>query len=456
MRKLLFVCAALLIAAAYAPAFAQPAGYASEDGFIPNLNVDPDMAASGKNKSPFVFSYGGWVTPVLIDTKSGSADDSGSAIITTKLWMQMTLWPDAFIYVRGKDDYLIPGSIAKKQFNKDLDDNVYDLDMGYINMTFASGALRIAAGRKYYVIGTGLVMNGRADGGEVDIFTNIVDLKAFGAYTGYLKKDNNPYGLSSKDLSDGSKRVFAGGTIERTFANQTLYLLGLMQMDKGSEDASQKSRYQSQYYGGGLKGVLADGLDYYAEFIYEMGESYIGTTNEKADVKAMAWMLGINYYFDAAFNPAILFQYAYGSGDKDRTDAKGPTANASGDDNGFITFGTYQGGYALRPTLANLHIARLGGSFVPLYAASSPTMRRINFLFYYTYYMKDEAKGTINSGEAPNNSTDVGQGLDAAIRWGILHDLAFFVNYAAFIPGKAYVSSEPTRHFVMAGFNLSF
>lgn len=426
--------------------FAQAAPPIGED-LSYDINADPQMRPTPGEWKPFTLSYGGWITPVIIDERKGSETALTTSVTTLRLWMQSTLWKNSFIHVRGKDVYLT--GLMEKNRAKPESENTIDLDLAFIQMATPGGALRFAAGRKYFILGTGLAFNGRGDGAELNLYSRIVDIKAFGVYTGLLAKDQNPYGLSGKDISDGAKRVFVGGSIERGFVNQTAYLLALVQMDRQDEEAGTKSRYDSQYYGAGLKGLIIDGMDYYAEFIYQMGESYLrySTTGEKDTVKAMAGMFGLNYYFDAAYNPALLFQYAYGSGDDDSTDT---------DDTTFTYFGTYVGGFALRPQLKNIHIARLGFSFLPFYASEKMWLKRLNVIARYSYYMKDKPEAYASAGEGPLEERFLGHGADFSLRWAIFSDLSFFVNYGLFLPGDAYSSSEGTRNFVMGGFNLVF
>lgn len=422
--------------------FAQAAPPIGED-LSYDLNADPQMRPAPAAWKPFTLSYGGWITPVIIDERKGSETALTTSITTMRLWMQSTLWKNSFIYVRGKDVYLT--GLMEKNRTKPESENTIDLDLAFIQMATPGGALRFSAGRKYFILGTGLAFNGRGDGAELNIFSRFVDVKAFGVYTGLLAKDQNPYGLSGKDFSDGAKRVFAGGTIERGIVNQTLYLLAMIQMDRQEEEAGVESTYDSQYYGAGLKGLIVDGMDYYAEFIYQMGENNLETP--KKDIKAMAGMFGLNYYFDAAFNPALLFQYAYGSGDDDTADDEDTT---------FTYFGTYVGGFALRPQLRNIHIARLGFSFVPFYSSEKAWLKRMNVIARYSYYMKDKVETPASVGEGPLEERFLGHGADLSLRWAIFSDLSFFVNYGLFLPGDAYSSSEGTRNFVMGGFNLVF
>lgn len=444
----------------------------SADEFFPEVKGSEEIPFVPLERRPFTLSYGGWITPTLIDEEK--TDSTSTSSTTAKLWVKSTLWQNAFIYVRGKDtftwNFRKPGGSSI-----DTTDNVVDLDVAYIGMANRYQNMKLFVGRKFYILGTGLVFSGRGDGIEASYVNPIVDVKVFGAYTGLLAKDSNPYKLSDKDISKGSKRIFAGGTLEKSFLNQTAYVLGMAQIDNGRQEMNVKSRYQSQYYGAGLKGLIIDGLDYYAEGVYERGFSYFKGSegekylnqqlnlnnpnvlkNHKKEVSAFAALAGVNYYLPTILNPTILFQYAFGSGDGDRENYSSSTGNTRGPDTGFIYFGTYVGGFALRPLLANLHIFRAGFSLVPMSFMKQRFLNRMSVVLRYTYYMKSKIGGPINYGEAERHSSDVGHGVDAALRWGIFDDLSFFVNYGLFLPGGAFSSSEDTRHFILGGFNLVF
>ncbi len=429
------------------------------DEFFPYQQDDRDMKtatpeSSYKSKG---IQIGGWVTPVFIDQEQGS-DVLGASVNTLRLFLKAYLWKDSYFYVRGKDVFSRYPKHEGAYANLEQPDNLYDLDLAYFSLMSPNRVLKVSLGRKFFMVGTGLVLNGRGDGGELNFYSKSVSLQLLGLYTGLLKKDNNPYGLSSRDLDDGSKRIFTGGTLNLHYSNQTLYFLGMAQIDKGEEDSAAPSRYQSQYYGGGLKGVILEGLTYQGEFIYERGKSYLYGTTEEGDIKAFAGIFNLYYFFNALVNPALILQYAYGSGDSDRSDHKSPDANLSGEDNGFISFGTYVGGFALRPALSNIHVIRGGFSLAPFGWSQITMIRRMSLIAKYSLYRKDKADAFIGYDEAKENNADVGQGVDVSLRWRMFYDLSIFVNYAVFMPGDAYGSDDnsDTKNFVMAGLNLSF
>jgi len=423
---------------------------------LPDVAADPDLAVAAKVVQPFTLRYGGWITPVVLDQRT-SQTDLMTSVTTARLWLSSTLWANANLYVRIKDSFL--AVIREDNVNIDNTSNVFDLDIASVTIPVMKNKMRLVLGRKYYVTGAGLVLNGRGDGAEVQYYSKYGDVKAFGMYSGLLNKDDNPYGLSSRDIADGAKRIFASAQYSKDFLyNNTFYLYGLMEIDKQDEDATNKSAYDAQYIGAGVKGVVSDKLTYYAEYVYQMGTSYatiMPGVQEESDIKAMAILAGLRYYWNVAYKPLINLQYALGTGDKDATSYKNATGNKLDDDTRFMYFGTFLGGFALRPQLGNLHVIRPGIGVSPFYKGGD-RIKAMNLVLYYTYYMKDKKESPISGGEAPLPKSFVGQAVDVMLRWPVYYDFSLFANYGLFLPGDAYQKGELKRHFIMAGVNIVF
>jgi hypothetical protein len=432
---------------------ADPSDLTSDIGFIPDLSADADMVLAPTSRESFVFSFGGWLTPVVVYQSTGSGDIT-SSMNSLKLWGNLSLGGNSFIYVRGKD--LFTRIIAFKGMNGKKTRNSYDLDAAYVEIATDNRSIAFDAGRKYYILGTGIALNGRGDGVGVSFVNRIVDLNVFGLYTGLLKKDDNPYGISSRDTNDGAKRILSALTLSRDIGNQNLYAFGLVQVDLAKETAASKIRYQSQYFGLGMKGVPADGLEYAVEGIYETGKSYISGTAKTGTISANAANAEVNYYMDASIKPVFSVQYAFASGDADRTSSSDASGNVSGSDNGFISFGDFNGGLALRPQLSNIHLIRAGVSIMPFASSSSNRIKRMSFGAKYSYYLKDKADGLVNGNEGSRNSKQIGQGVDLSYKWKVYTDFSVFAQYGLFLPGSAYPSSEKNRQTAIGGFLIEF
>jgi hypothetical protein len=451
-NKVIAGCTLAFLSAVPSLAAADDINHDDVVGFIPDLTADADMYSAPASKESFVFSYGGMLMPTVVREDSSRAKTTTSMNFA-KLWLKLTLGGNNYLYLRGKDIYT---RVLTSKYSGDKNKNTIDLDEGYFYLSTDQGGVRSYVGRKYYTAGSGIVLNGRGDGAEFLLSSGIVDVKLFGMYTDLIRKDTNTYGLNPRDANDGAKRIFTGGTVEKRFANQTAYILALAQIDRGKEGSTVKSRYQSQYYGVGMKGVPADRLDYVIEGIYETGKSYLLNTDKSKRVSARAAFVSLNYYVDLTGKPALNVQYAYASGDKDRTDATLSNANTSGSDNGFVPFGSFNGGLALRPSLSNLHVFRAGASIFPFAGVDSPRINRMNIGVKYSYYRKDKAEGVIGAGEAGGSSRGVGQAFDVNLRWKFYSDTEIFALYGIFLPGPAYPDSEKKRQTMIAGLILEF
>ncbi len=425
------------------------AAQVDEDRFFYGTDTEKDMKVilPENNILQKGFQYGAILSPIyMFDDNDGG--QLGTYILNAKIWAKTYLWSNSFFYIRGKESYMGVNPKKGSRYSSVKSDNVVDLDLAYLSMSTPKGALNLSIGRKFYTIGSGLVLNGRGDGAEAAWYSSIFSIDLLGMYTGLLMKDNNPYGLSDKDISDGAERVFGGGTIAAQFYNQKLYLFGLAQIDRSKQTTDAETKYDSQYYGGGLEGVLFDNISYFGEFVYEAGNSYISNgvlANTESKIAAYAVNSGISYYIPVALSPALIFNYAYGSGDKYRSSysTSNRPSGSTGDDTGFISFGTFSGGYAYKTTLSNMHVFKGGFSFAPV--------SKLSLGAKYLYYRKDKK----DAGTTPLTKAFIGQGVDVSLRWQMFYDLSMYVNYGIFLPGAAYKSSTGASNFVMAGVNLS-
>ena len=414
---------------------------AKADSFYPDFEKDKDMSEvskglSGKNRG---IQFGGWITPILIDVR-GNDSSSLFTTDTIKIWTKYYLTDNLFLYGRIKNT--ISKTVAGFGSEEKLD-NLFDLDFLYFKYISSSKNLSFSAGRKHFLVGTGIVLNGRGDGAEINYFSKIVKAKIFGSYTGLLRADNNPYNIQDGTVTYEGKKIFTGAVIEKDIENHTAYLFGVAQIDLAEESIGTKSKYNSQYYGVGVKGLAIDGLSYYGEFVYEMGNSYAGGIT-KSDISAMSTLFGADYYFKSKLKPYVTIQYAYASGDEDRDGSISPIGNVSGADNAFISYGVYSGGYALRPNFSNIHVARLGGGISPFANSSINLLKRATFLGKYSAYIIDSSKDY------------VGDGFDLSLRWKIFSDFSFFATSAIYIPRDEYPSGTGNSYFNMIGMNLSF
>jgi hypothetical protein len=201
--------------------------------------------------------------------------------------------------------------------------------------------------------------------------------------------------------------------------------------------------------------LLAGGLGYSVEGIYQFGSSVAAGSTSEEDISAFALLATLEWRSEADLPLYFSLDYMYGSGDADRnsvTDAA--LGNAPGtDDEGFLAFGFVQTGFALFPRVSNLHIVRLGGSVRPL--AEEDLFRAFEVGAYLYGYRKDEKSAPISDPRATEDDADIGLELDLFLRWRIASDVGLSVNFGSFMPGDAYLDDD-TRNFFSAGLTYSF
>ena len=448
MNKLFITLFAVLLCIPFALRAETTAG----DSLVPDLAQDETMKSAGAASTAFVPAFGGWFTQMFAG-ESKSAYSFSTSSSSLRLWGRLGLGGNSFVYARVRDTYtavLSKNKIPEKQITGESA-NDFDLDVAFIELANERRTLQLDLGRRFFSVGSGLVVNGRGDGAEASLRSSIVDVSVFGFYTGLMDKDSNPYGLSDRDFSDGAKRVFAGGSAEKSWENQTGYIFAVVQKDYAKESLSSK-RYDSQYWGLGVKGALRCGIDYSAEGVYETGTSSANKNpSEKSGISAYAFTGGLSWSPDIARRPTFVLQYAFASGDADREAPTTASGNQYGGDGGFVPFGTFTSGYAFRPALSNLHLVRLGPTIKPFSAEMSFGAR-------YDLYYKASDGAVSNYGDNAENgkSRFAGQGIDVIYRWAPYRDLSVFINYGLFVPGRALKESEMVRHFAAAGANIVF
>ncbi len=397
-------------------------------------------------KAPWVVDWGASASPTAVAELDGS-DNLALATIGSSLWLRMSLPAKGQLYVKAKDTLVLtlyPQPAAGEGFT-----HLWDIDAAYYRLSLPGLGLTAHAGRKPFVLGSGLVLAGTGDGLDVQWVSPFLTVNAFGLYSGFMRPDYSSWTMSAWDAANGPRRVMAGGGATATLGNHGFSLLGLYQYDLGADAAS---LYRSWYAGAQAKGVLLTG-EYQLEGWYQGGAS--PQAGSSAAISAFAGRAGYTLFFKAPLSPSVSVSYALASGDADRSAAASAAGNAAGNDNGFQGFGSVGSGSVLRPDFGNLQIVQAGVTLNPLESGPS-WLRKTNVGLKYFYYMKYDANGVISDGEAVLPVLDVGHGIDATLRWGPLSDLSVTASGGAFIPGAAYATGEPIRYSASVGLSLSF
>jgi hypothetical protein len=419
-----------------------------------------------EGKRGLVFDYGGWFNVRYLDYDEDDNDSSTpdtidyTSFVDLRFWLKATLRPpleasyenEHSLYLRLKDLYSENRPVHTAG---GCDHDGPELDYAYLILDLRPYWLKI--GRRYFSVGQGIAYSNVNDGIEFDLRFSNWGLKAFGSQT--LANEEN-IDMSVPGYEKESNRYYYG--LEYSYLGlpqQIFYAYALIQRDYSEEipeDVNHDYDYDSEYLGLGAQGKLKSAFSYWAEIIRQTGQSLVYDNNEKRDIDAWGSAVGVTYESDFYMHPSVTFEYAFGSGDKDRTSVTNTqNGNTSGRDKNFLYFGYIPTGYALSPRLSNLHLYRLGIRLNPL---EKITLFR-NFTLgidYYRYY-KDEKRGGIYDPEASEDNDNIGSEIDVNAVWQILSDLRFTIQYGHFIPGDAYsVNSNDSEDYFSISAVLMF
>jgi len=396
----------------------------------------------------FLIDYGAWIDFRYINYKNDDNDSTTEDVLRetfetdNRFWLKVNVKPpidadydnEHILYFRLKDLYI-------KRFPEDTT-GVYDhegphLDYGYGIFDF--NPYKVEIGRRYFNIGRGISYSNVNDGFKINYLRPRWNVGVMVSRS-LPHEDNIDASVPGFD-KDSDRYFFALGVGYAGIKNHQLYGYYLAQRDFSDErpnDPDQQYTYDSDYFGIGSKGNITPQLDYWVELIKQGGRSYVFGTNEKNDVDALAANIGAAYQWDIKQEPRMVLEYAYGSGDTERTsvtDTQG--GNLTGDDNNFNYFGYFPAGYALAPRLSNIHIYHAGTSLKPF--AKFRWMKELLVEVDYFRYFKDKTEGGISDTEATANSDDIGSEVDLTVTWQILSDLSWSLSYGHFTPGDAFL-----------------
>jgi hypothetical protein len=426
-------------------------------------STEKSTIKTGKN---FYYDYGGWLDVRYSRYIDNDNNNESPDLLRDSFERDLRLWAKGVyrhfdskgrprehgFYLRLKDLYYTdypetgPG---------DYDHEGPAIDLGYVNLDL--NPFKAEAGRRYFNIGTGLVYGDIHDGFQVSYFRHPWHIGIFASHT--LPHEDN-IDTSVPGYDKGSDRTFIGTGIGYTaIKNIAFYGFYLKQMDhsdENPEDEDQQYTYDSSYFGFGLKANNEGNTNFWWEIIKSTGNSYTYPSGDKSSVDAWATVIGTDHYWDNDFQPQITVEYAFGSGDGERSSVTDTVnGNLSGRDNNFTYFGYYYSGYALSPRLSNLHVYKLSYEFLPF-----PKIKYLNKLLFsidYFYFLKHKKAGGISDYQAVNPERDIGHEVDLHIDWEALSDLRIGFDYAYFMPGEAYEDSADDREmYIGSRISLTF
>ena len=408
--------------------------------------------------------YGGWFNSRFRDYKNldndGCDEDNLSSSLSEdlRLWGMLTYSNKHSLYVRLKN-YYIHRSTGDGYTGIADDYEGPALDMAYVDLGFGKSKFKI--GRQYLYLGRGIVYAGVHDGVKIDLTSSDFYTKLIFAQT---KPDEDNIDMSVPNYEKEGKRYFSG--IEVSYLgvpNHAFYLFALAQRDQGDdypEGETQNYIYDSEYYGLGFEGKRNENLRYWLELIRQTGKSYTDTYYvdlEKKDVDAWALDVGLRYAFDVLTNPYVEIEYAFGSGDEDRTGVTDTEygGNQYGKDDNFLYFGNFFAGYASFLRLSNLHIWKFDAGFSPFNKTKLGKDITIGSKFFL--YRKWHNAGAIYDYDATENNNDIGEEINVYFYWKLNSKVSYSLRYGVFFPGNAYpTTTNNNTKYLSSSLTLKF
>lgn len=320
--------------------------------------------------------------------------------------------------------------------------------------------LKVKVGRDFIDFGTGFALSHPLD--QVLITAENAKVEVQGLVAKSISSTANID--TSRPSRGDSDRIFWGTQVKyKGFQKHEPFAYFFSQDDRQGEpwySVLRNYRYDSWYVGLGSRGELLRNLRYHNEWVIEGGRSYIDRRsllqeNRRAAIQAWAVDAGLTYLFQRPMRPTISGDYMFASGDSHRPGS--PTnvlgGNRRGDDTSFSGFGYRDTGLAFAPRLSNIHIWRLGGSFLPL--ESIRGLEKLELGTDWFMYARNRSGSAVSDPTADTKAGFLGWEMDYFVNWRITSDLSWTARYGSFFPTHAF-SNETCRTFFLTGVTYSF
>lgn len=465
-----WIAAAALFGGAVSGAWAQRNDTAPADNLLQQqLRIDRELEERRAREAPLDslldWQWGGWVEYYWFHFDDGVQESRTLHRPGVSLWTRLTIDQGAHeIYARTKltYEYFHDGDEFDRQEDwegPNLERGWYRVDVGRALRLTDPGdpyQFEVQLGRQEVVYGTGYTLDLPLD--AVTFTATLDDFRIRGLFGKSVP--SYPNIDRSEPVDSHSARRFYGLEVAyEGFSQHEPFFFAVWNddfTDERPQDWFQNYTYDSRYFGLGSRGSLASDLNYWTEWVYETGESYgDGHFIVRDPVRAWAFDVGIEYFFQVPTRPRVDFEYMFASGDGDRrgspTNAAG--GNRRGDDTSFVGFGYRDTGISAAPALSNMHVWRAGASFLPL--EDVDFFRELELGTNWFLYHKHQRAGAISDPTATEDSGYVGWEMDYYANWRIKTDLSWTVRWGAFFPGDAY-NDKGARHFIFTGVTWTF
>ena len=342
---------------------------------------------------------------------------------------------------------------ADRAFNMDDDEGGQnDLDVfleeAWIQMMYLyDSAFSAKLGRQFITFGDGFIIGDGDPGSESSLNTKGEwEVDPFDAIMGWY--DGDDWVLNAVLAKAVENRVEIGrgdGDADLyglyfTYSGVEDWVFDVYGFFANIEDANSvpAGGYNADIYmvGARIAGSALEGLSYKLEGVYEFGDVDVisGTTTVDSDVKAWAIEAGINYMFDAEYNPWLGFTYVYLSGDDNDLD---------NDEEEFLSPFDNRVYGEIANIDSNAHVFNLAGGFDVNEDVA------VSAKYYYLMAAEDEAYAS---------EDDIGHEVDAFLDYQFSEETTATLAAGFFAPGDALEKQggEDTAWFVRAGVKVEF
>ncbi len=415
-----------------------------------------------------LFDWGGWFDWYTFLFDDGFDSSRTQRSYTLRLWGAMTAEQgthDAYVRMRtavidwnggdaftGRDDDYVSPRLERGWYQLDVTKAL----KRYADVTLPL-SLKTKIGRDFVQAGTGYAISLPLD--HVQVRGEALGLETT-FVVGRTPSSTQNIDRSRPVAGESNRTFWIIETKYRGFRQHEPFAYVAINRDHTREDPVdllQNYQYDSTYVGFGSTGELVRNLRYASEWVIERGQSYGDRRFLYTDeIKAWAFDQVLEYLFDHKTKPRLSGEYMFASGDPDRLGS--PTNAAGGNrgdrvDNGFIGFGFRDTGLTFAPRLSNIHIWRIGASFLPL--PDVELLKALELGTNWFLYYKHRSDAASSDPLADEQSGYLGWEMDYFVNYRITSDLSITVRFGTFFPGSAF-SDQTTRTFLLTGVTWSF
>ncbi len=422
-----------------------------------------------------LFDWGGWLrTNFYSDSLPPVEEDRSYMIDELKLWFNLDYKGSHTLYGRfqerltffdNRGDAL--GSQTTDWFGPKVDVFYYKFNKSFTDKTFSDNesyftrSINMTIGRKYFYLGSGIVLFNKLDGVEFNLrMSQYLTINVFLAQN---IKTNDDFDFLRPNASR-SERFFTGIEFSTAiFSKNPVSVYFLKQFDRNKDRfvlPGQDFLYDSWYLGVYATGKLfLPELTYSVEFIYEGGKSSSkGVKGVSGSISAWANVIKLEY-LPSKFISKIFLNNYWASGDADR---KAPRTSALGSapgttDSAFGYFGFVPLGLAFFPYFSNIITTSSGFVVKPVQDETSMFRNLTIGVTAYLYHKDKKGGGIFDSLGATATAAKkfLGTEVDAFINWRLLSDFSLTSEYGVFFPSSAFATTK-SRTFFVFGFLYEF